>query len=45
MQVVIKKCFVLNSEKKLGADSSCRFREKRKNAHFNFKKCRHRSEG
>jgi len=29
MQVVMKKCFLLNSEKKFGADSSCRFRGKR----------------
>jgi len=32
MQVVINKSFVLNPEKKFGANSSCRFREKRKNA-------------
>jgi len=31
MQVVINKCFPLNSEKKFGADPSCRFREKHKN--------------
>jgi len=30
MQVVMNKCFLLNPEKKIGADSSCRFREKRK---------------
>jgi len=35
MQVVINKCFLLNPEEKFGADPSCRFREKRKNAHFN----------
>jgi len=29
MQVVISKCFLLNAEKKFGADPSCRFREKR----------------
>jgi len=29
MQVVINKCFLLNSEKIFGADPSCRFREKR----------------
>jgi len=27
MQVVINKCFLLNREKKFGADPSCRFRE------------------
>jgi len=31
MQVVMNKCFLLNSEKKFGTDPSCRFREKRKN--------------
>jgi len=30
MQVVINKFFLLNPEKKFGADPSCRFREKRK---------------
>jgi len=29
MQVVMKKCFLLNPEKKFGADSACRFRENR----------------
>jgi len=29
MQVVINKCFLLNPEKKIGADLSCRFREER----------------
>jgi len=28
------KCFLLNPEKKIGADSSCRFREIRKNVHL-----------
>jgi len=28
MQVVMNKCFLLNPEKKVGADPSCRFREK-----------------
>jgi len=28
MQVVLKKCFLLNPEKKISADPSCRFREK-----------------
>jgi len=28
----MNKCFFLNSEKKIDADSFCRFREKRKNA-------------
>jgi len=37
MQVVINKCFLLNPEKKFGADLSCCFREKCKNAHFNLK--------
>jgi len=30
MHVVINKCFLLISEKKIGADTSCRFQEKRK---------------
>jgi len=30
MQMVMNKCFILNPEKKIGADPSCRFREKRK---------------
>jgi len=30
--VVINKCFLLNPEKKFGADPSCRFREKAKDA-------------
>jgi len=34
LYVVINKCFLLNPEKN-GADSSCRFREKRT---FNFEK-------
>jgi len=42
MQVVMNKCFLLNPEKKFGANSSCRFREKRT---FNFKKWRHQAEG
>jgi len=29
MQVVMNKCFLLNPEKKLGANPSCRFRDKR----------------
>jgi len=45
MQVVINKCFLLNSEKKFGSDPSCRFREKRKNCTFNSEKWRHRAEG
>jgi len=28
MFVVMNKCFILNPEKKLGADPSCHFREK-----------------
>jgi len=28
MQFVMKKCFLLNPEKKFSADPSCRFREK-----------------
>jgi len=28
MQVEINKCFIINPEKKLAADASCRFREK-----------------
>jgi len=31
MEVVVNKWFLLNREKKFGADSSCRLREKRKN--------------
>jgi len=34
MQVVKNKCFLLNP-KNIGADPSCRFREKRKNRTFN----------
>jgi len=30
MQVVMKKCFLLNPEKNFGTDPSCRFREKSK---------------
>jgi len=37
MQVVSNKCFLLNREKTIGADPSCRFRENCKNAQFNFK--------
>jgi len=29
MQVVMNKCFLLNPEKKFGADPFCRFQEKR----------------
>jgi len=32
MQVVINKCFLLNPEKKIGANPSCHFQEKCKNA-------------
>jgi len=42
MQIVMNKCFLLNAEKKFGADSSCRFRKKRT---FNSEKWRHRAEG
>jgi len=35
MQVVINNYLLLNPEKKLVQKPSCRFREKRKNAHFN----------
>jgi len=35
MQVVMNKCFLLNPEKKIGADPSCHLREKRKNAPLN----------
>jgi len=45
MQIVTNKCFLLNLEKKIGADPSCRFREKRKKHNFNSKKWRHRAEG
>jgi len=38
MQVVTNKCFLLNREKEFGTDPSCRYREKRKNAYFNFEK-------
>jgi len=30
MQVAINKCFLLNPEKKIGVDSFCHFREKRR---------------
>jgi len=29
MQVIMNKCFLLNPEKKFGANPSCRFRDKR----------------
>jgi len=46
IQVVMKKCLLLNPEKKfLVQIYSCRFREKRKSAPFNSEKWRHRSEG
>jgi len=35
MQVAMNKCFLLNPEKKVGANLSCRFRDKRI---FNFEK-------
>jgi len=38
IQVVINKCFLLNPEKKFGADTSGRLREKRKNAPLNPRK-------
>jgi len=37
MQVVMNKCFLLNPEKKIVADLSCRLREKCKNAPLNPK--------
>jgi len=42
MQVVMNKCFLLNSEKQFGANPFCRFRDKRT---FNSEKWRHRAEG
>jgi len=42
MQVVMNKCFLLNPEKKIGADPSW---ENAKNAHINSKKWCHRVEG
>jgi len=41
MQVVKNKYFLLNPEKKFGANPSCRFRDKRT---FNSEKLRHRAE-
>jgi len=38
IQVVMNKCFLLNSEKKFSADPPSRFQEKRKNTHFNSEK-------
>jgi len=38
MQVIMNKCFLLNPEKQIGANLSCRFREKYKNAKFHSKK-------
>jgi len=38
MQVVMNECFLLNPEKKFGADPFCRFREKRKKRTFNSEK-------
>jgi len=45
MQVVMNKRILLNPGKKLSADPSCSFREKRKNPQFNSEKWRHRAEG
>jgi len=41
----MNKCFLLNPEKRFGADPSCRFREKRKKRTFNSEKWRHWAEG
>jgi len=41
MQVVMIKCFLLNTEISFGAVPSCRFRE----SIFNSEKWRHRAEG
>jgi len=38
------QCFLQNPEK-IGADTSCRFREICKNGYFNSKKRRYRAEG
>jgi len=38
MQIVINKCFLLNPEKKFGADPPAVFVENAKNAHFNSEK-------
>jgi len=45
MQIGMNKGFFPKSWKKIGADPSCRFREKRRNAHFNYEKWHHRAEG
>jgi len=37
MQVVMNKCFLLNPEKKIGTDPSCRLLEKRKKHTLNPK--------
>jgi len=42
MQVVINNRFLLSLKKNLGADPSCRLREK---STFNFENWRHRAEG
>jgi len=42
LQIVMNKWFLLNREKKIGTDPSCRFREKRT---FNSENWRHRAEG
>jgi len=34
MQVVINKCFLLNTKKKFDANPTCRFRQKRKKRAF-----------
>jgi len=48
MRMQEQDCFLLNSEKQIGTDPSCRFWEKRKNhwtpTHSNSKKWRHRAE-
>jgi len=43
MQVVINKCFLLNSEKNLAQIRLVVFEKNAKNAHFNSEKLRHRA--
>jgi len=41
----MNKCFLLNPEKTIGADQSCRFWEKKQKRTFKSEKWRHRAEG
>jgi len=45
MQIIMNKCFLLNSEKKLAQNRLVVFEKNAKNAHFNSEKWRHRGKG